>query len=37
MSLSSVREPWLDRWWPLLLITFGVLFVVILTTFAPTI
>jgi hypothetical protein len=33
---SNVQESWLDRWWPLLLITFGVIFVTILDNFAPT-
>jgi hypothetical protein len=28
---------WVDRWWPLLVILFGILFVTILDTFAPTI
>jgi hypothetical protein len=36
MSSSSVTESWLDRWWPLLLISFGLLFVTLLTTFSPT-
>jgi hypothetical protein len=35
MSLASEREPWLDRWWPLLVILFGVLFVTILVSFKP--
>jgi len=35
MSLASERESWVDRWWPLLLILFGVLFVSILVTFKP--
>jgi hypothetical protein len=35
MSLSS--ETWLDRWWPLLVILFGVIFVSILASFHPTI
>ena len=34
MSLS--KESWLDRWWPLLLITFGVIFVAIIDSFSPT-
>jgi len=25
MSLSSEKSSWLERWWPLLLITFGIL------------
>ena len=31
------KEFWLDRWWPLLVILFGVLFVSILVSFHPTI
>jgi hypothetical protein len=35
--MSSSSEPgwWLDRWWPLLVILFGVLFVSILVSFKP--
>jgi hypothetical protein len=36
MSASSVSEHWMDRWWPLLVILFGVLFVAVLCSFAPT-
>ena len=36
MSLASGREPWVDRWWPALLIAFGLIFVSILVTFKPT-
>jgi hypothetical protein len=36
MSASSESVSWLDRWWMLLLILFGVIFVAILTTFSPT-
>jgi hypothetical protein len=36
MSSSSASESWLDRWWILLLIMFGLLFVTLLTTFSPT-
>jgi hypothetical protein len=35
MSLASQREPWLDRWWPLLVIAFGLIFVTILVSFKP--
>jgi hypothetical protein len=35
--MSHESEPWLDRWWPLLLILFGLLFVTVLTTFHPTV
>jgi hypothetical protein len=34
MSASS-SEKWLDRWWPLFLILFGVACVSILVTFSP--
>ena len=33
MSSSSQTESWMDRWWPLLLIVFGLIFVTLLTTF----
>jgi hypothetical protein len=35
--MSSSTEPgsWLDSWWPLLVILFGLIFVSILVTFAP--
>jgi len=35
--MSSSSESWLDRWWPLLVILYGVLFVTMLVTFSPTI
>jgi hypothetical protein len=35
--MSSSSERWLDRWWPLLVILYGVLFVTVLVTFSPTI
>ena len=35
MSSSSESEPWVDRWWPLLVIGYGVVFVSILVTFSP--
>jgi hypothetical protein len=36
--MSSWSEaPRLERWWPLLVILFGLIFVTILVTFAPTI
>jgi steroid 5-alpha reductase family enzyme len=37
MSSASKREPWIDRWWPLLVILFGVLFLTFLVSFNPTI
>jgi len=33
MSVSSER--WLDRWWPLLVIFYGVMFITLLVTFSP--
>jgi steroid 5-alpha reductase family enzyme len=35
MSLASKRESWLDRWWPLLVILFGLIFVSFIVTFKP--
>ena len=35
MSLSSERKSWFDRWFPLLVILFGLLFVSILVSFKP--
>jgi len=32
---SNSSEKWLDRWWPLLLILFGVLCVSFLVSFKP--
>jgi len=37
MSSSSESGSWLDRWWQLLVILFGVLFVTMLVSFSPTI
>jgi hypothetical protein len=37
MNLASEREVWVERWWPLLVILFGVLFVTCLVSFKPTI
>ena len=34
--MSLKREPWIDRWWPLLLILFGVACVTLLVVFHPT-
>jgi hypothetical protein len=36
MSSASESVSWLDRWWPLLVIFYGVIFVSILVTFSPT-
>jgi hypothetical protein len=33
MSVSSERR--LDRWWPLLVILYGVMFITLLVTFSP--
>jgi hypothetical protein len=35
MSASAGTEKWLDRWWPLFLILFGIACVTFLVTFAP--
>jgi hypothetical protein len=34
--MSVSRESWLDRWWPLLVICFGLIFVSMLVSFHPT-
>jgi hypothetical protein len=34
---ASGEGKWIDRWWPLFLILFGVLFVAVLVSFAPVI
>ena len=36
MSSSSESQSWLDRWWPLLVILYGVIFVSVLVTFSPS-
>jgi len=36
MSLATEREAWVDRWWPLLVILFGLIFVSVLVSFKPT-
>jgi hypothetical protein len=33
--MSSSRESVLDRWWPLLVILFGLIFVSVLVSFKP--
>ncbi len=33
--MSAQKESMLDRWWPLLVILFGLLFVTLLVTFSP--
>jgi hypothetical protein len=34
--MSSKKDSWIDRWWPLLVITFGVGCVAILVLFHPS-
>jgi hypothetical protein len=34
---SHQSEPWIDTWWPVLVITFGIIFVTFLVSFKPTI
>jgi hypothetical protein len=34
--MSSKTEWWLDRWWPTLVILFGILFVAVLDSFHPS-
>jgi hypothetical protein len=34
---SHQSEPWIDTWWPVLVITFGIIFVAFLVSFKPTI
>jgi hypothetical protein len=35
--MSSSRESVLDRWWPLLVILFGLIFVFVLVSFKPVV
>jgi hypothetical protein len=35
MVSKEFRESWLDRWWQLLVILFGFLFVALLVSFKP--
>ncbi len=35
--MSASSEKWIDRWWPLFLILFGILFVTVLVSFAPVV
>jgi hypothetical protein len=35
--MSSSRESVLDRWWPLLVILFGLIFVCVLVSFKPVV
>ena len=34
--MTSSNEPWFDRWWPLLVILYGILFVTVINSFHPT-
>jgi hypothetical protein len=34
--MSAEKSSWIDRWWPLLLIAFGVACVTLLVVFHPT-
>lgn len=36
MSAPSGSKSWLDQWWPLLVILYGVMFVLILANWQPT-
>jgi hypothetical protein len=36
MSSSNETGFWMDTWWPLFVILFGVAFVVFITQFSPT-
>jgi hypothetical protein len=37
MSAPHDHEPWIERNWQVLVIAFGLIFVTVLVTFAPTI
>lgn len=37
MSSPNESGSWLDRWWQLLVILFGLIFVTFLVSFSPTI
>lgn len=37
MSESNHSEPWIETWWPLLVIVFGLIFVGTLVSFHPVI
>ena len=34
---SHEQQPWIDTWWPVLVIGFGLIFVTFLVSFKPTI
>ena len=33
--MSLLHEPWIDRWWTVLVILFGLIFVGVLVSFHP--
>lgn len=35
MSSSNESQSWLETWWPLLVILFGIIFVSVLVTWKP--
>ena len=35
MSTSEKQQNWLDEWWPVVVIVFGIIFVSVLVTFHP--
>jgi hypothetical protein len=35
MSSSHEKESWLERWWPLLVIGYGVIFISVIASYAP--
>jgi steroid 5-alpha reductase family enzyme len=37
MSTSHNSGPWIDTWWPLLLILFGLIFALVLGNFSPVV
>ena len=37
MSSSGEREHWLNQWWPLLVILFGIFFVTVLVSWKPVV
>jgi hypothetical protein len=37
MSSANESASWIDRWWPVFVIGYGLLFVTFLVSFAPTI
>jgi hypothetical protein len=37
MNVPHEQEPWVDRWFPLLVILFGLIFISVLVSFKPVI